>query len=381
LIDKNLVKLIRSYFNLYFNNRVLKSKRLATRFRRLAINKIFISNMELKHNNSKVIITLYVYNEERRILLRKIKRLETILFPFSNNLKNTISNRILSIKEKLNILKTQENSIFFMNLLSKLKSYIIELIKLEESNMLLNKKVKSIEEKKLVIESLNKDLVKLTNIINISKEDSVFHNYCENIYRDFFYRSHLDKEINIIAYYKLLLNLNKSKFENKLLSKLKPLISKLYNKEVDFNIVNLKTPYLNSDIFTQIISSKLKNRNNKLLRVLKSSLHMVKLPKINKIREQYDKENIKELWINKINNLNVTFENNSVYNKDILHKLLLDLFQDANESSKIGNNNTSLLLNLILNSLKYKNMAGRRLEAKGRLTRRFTASRSVFKIK
>jgi hypothetical protein len=381
LIDKNLVKLIRSYFNLYFNNRVLKSKRLATRFRRLAINKIFISNMELKHNNSKVIITLYVYNEERRILLRKIKRLETILFPFSNNLKNTISNRILSIKEKLNILKTQENSIFFMNLLSKLKSYIIELIKLEESNMLLNKKVKSIEEKKLVIESLNKDLVKLTNIINISKEDSVFHNYCENIYRDFFYRSHLDKEINIIAYYKLLLNLNKSKFENKLLSKLKPLISKLYNKEVDFNIVNLKTPYLNSDIFTQIISSKLKNRNNKLLRVLKSSLHMVKLPKINKIREQYDKENIKELWINKINNLNVTFENNSVYNKDILHKLLLDLFQDANESSKIGNNNTSLLLNLILNSLKYKNMAGIRLEAKGRLTRRFTASRSVFKIK
>jgi hypothetical protein len=381
LIDKNLVKLIRSYFNLYFNNRVLKSKRLATRFRRLAINKIFISNMELKHNNSKVIITLYVYNEERRILLRKIKRLETILFPFSNNLKNTISNRILSIKEKLNILKTQENSIFFMNLLSKLKSYIIELIKLEESNMLLNKKVKSIEEKKLVIESLNKDLVKLTNIINISKEDSVFHNYCENIYRDFFYRSHLDKEINIIAYYKLLLNLNKSKFENKLLSKLKPLISKLYNKEVEFNIVNLKTPYLNSDIFTQIISSKLKNRNNKLLRVLKSSLHMVKLPKINKIREQYNKENIKELWINKINNLNVTFENSSVYNKDILHKLLLDLFQDANESSKIGNNNTSLLLNLILNSLKYKNMAGIRLEAKGRLTRRFTASRSVFKIK
>jgi hypothetical protein len=34
-----------------------------------------------------------------------------------------------------------------------------------------------------------------------------------------------------------------------------------------------------------------------------------------------------------------------------------------------------------LNSLNHKNMAGVRLEAKGRLTRRFTASRSVFKIK
>ena len=39
------------------------------------------------------------------------------------------------------------------------------------------------------------------------------------------------------------------------------------------------------------------------------------------------------------------------------------------------------MLNFILNSLKHKDIAGARLEAKGRLTRRFTASRSVFKIK
>jgi hypothetical protein len=35
----------------------------------------------------------------------------------------------------------------------------------------------------------------------------------------------------------------------------------------------------------------------------------------------------------------------------------------------------------ILNSLKHLNMRGIRVEAKGRLTRRFTASRSVFKMK
>ena len=39
------------------------------------------------------------------------------------------------------------------------------------------------------------------------------------------------------------------------------------------------------------------------------------------------------------------------------------------------------MVNFILNSLKHKDIAGARLEAKGRLTRRFTASRSVFKIK
>jgi hypothetical protein len=105
----------------------------------------------------------------------------------------------------------------------------------------------------------------------------------------------LEREINTIAYYKLLLSLNKSKFEEKMLSKIKPFISKLYKKEVEFNIINLKTLYLNSDIFTEIISLKMKNRNNKLLRILKSSLSMIKLPKVNKVKEQYKKINIKEL--------------------------------------------------------------------------------------
>ena len=41
----------------------------------------------------------------------------------------------------------------------------------------------------------------------------------------------------------------------------------------------------------------------------------------------------------------------------------------------------SKIENFVLNSLKHKSMAGARLEAKGRLTKRFTASRSVFKIK
>jgi hypothetical protein len=375
IIDRNLIKLIRSYFNFYLSNKVLKSKRLATRFRRIAVNKIFISNAELKHTSSKVIITLYVYNEERRILLRKIKRLEAILFPFSKvSLKETrFENKILSMKEKLDILKNQENNIFFNNLSSGLKSYLMEQIKLEEDYLLMNNNNnKLIEEKKLIIRNLNKDLIELTDGINKFKDDSSSNNS--------FYKLYLDKEINIIAYYKLLLNLNKSKFESKFLSKLKPLISRLYSKEIEFNIVNLKTPYLSSDIFTEVVSLKLKNRDNKLLRILKSSLHMIKLSKTNKIREEYNKISLKELWINKVNNLNI---NNSYYfdNNDIIHKLLLDLFRDSNKENNNSENKNNLLLNLVLNSLKYKNITGTRLEAKGRLTRRFTASRSVFKIK
>jgi len=114
--------LIKSYFNLYFNNSITKYKSIATRFKRLSVNKIFISKAELKHTSSKIIITLYVYNEERRTLISKIKRLEAILFPISTyssflskEEKNSNKNKLLSIKEKLNIIKNQEDTISILS--------------------------------------------------------------------------------------------------------------------------------------------------------------------------------------------------------------------------------------------------------------------------
>src|ERR1700738_663614 len=55
IVDKNLTRLIRSYFNLYFSNKLLRSKRIITRFRRSSMDKIFVSKTELKHTSSKVI--------------------------------------------------------------------------------------------------------------------------------------------------------------------------------------------------------------------------------------------------------------------------------------------------------------------------------------
>jgi len=71
-----------------------------------------------------------------------------------------------------------------------------------------------------------------------------------------------------------------------------------------------------------------------------------------------------------------------------LNQLLLDIFPQAEGLSKQEKeinksivNRSSTIDYLILNSLKYKIVAGVRLEAKGRLTRRFTAEKSVFKVK
>jgi hypothetical protein len=116
IAQKNLTKLINSYFNFYFSNNIISSKRVLTRFRRLAINKIFISKAELKHTNNKVIITLYAYNEERRILINRLKRIETILFPsydfVSEQLKKDMY-LFLDLRKILNLIK-KDNVLSFI---------------------------------------------------------------------------------------------------------------------------------------------------------------------------------------------------------------------------------------------------------------------------
>ena len=72
------------------------------------------------------------------------------------------------------------------------------------------------------------------------------------------------------------------------------MLEKLYTKKVEFNIVNLKKVHLNSDIFTQAIVLKLKNKNNNLIRVLKSSLNKVNLPNVSRISEKYSLSNKNE---------------------------------------------------------------------------------------
>jgi hypothetical protein len=188
-----------------------------------------------------------------------------------------------------------------------------------------------------------------------------------------------------------LLEYNKAKFTRILISKLLSLVQKIYNKKVQFNIVNLKKMHLNSDIYTQAVSLKLRNRDNKLYRVLKSSLQKIKLPIINKIYEKKIKSNQDEFIVNSVRNntISIMFNNkkkNSNFN-DRLENLLLKIFPSADDleinvlkrSSIIKR--TISLKSYVLRSLKHLKLRGIRVEAKGRLTRRFTASRSVFKMK
>jgi hypothetical protein len=146
---------------------------------------------------------------------------------------------------------------------------------------------------------------------------------------------------------------------------------------------------LNSDIYTQAVSLKLRNRNNKLYRVLKASLRKIKLPVIRKIDEKQKKANKDEFLVNRIRNLTINkmFIPKTKYIKDRLQNLLLKFFPSSdNLTINVKKRSSSIdrsisLENYVLKSLKHLNLRGIRVEAKGRLTRRFTASRSVLKRK
>jgi hypothetical protein len=86
--------------------------------------------------------------------------------------------------------------------------------------------------------------------------------YLPSLYRKILVKC-LDNELELIRYYKFLLDLYDNKFKY-IIPKLKEIISKIYKKKVEFNIVSLKHMYLNSDILTQAIVLKLKVRKNKL---------------------------------------------------------------------------------------------------------------------
>lgn len=275
--DKFTIKLVKSYLNFYHSyGEKTKTQRILLRFRRISLNKIFVSKAELKHTNTKVIITIYVYNGQLRLLVKRIKSLKALSF---------------------------------------------------------------------------------------------------------------FKHIN---YYKFLLNINQAKFEKNHILKLCELVSRIYNKKVEFNIVNQKYMYLNSDILSEAITLKLKNRNNKLLRVLKSALSMVKLPKTNKFKDKVKGIRVESLR-EKIQNLDITKDINIVnmnayrppfyYNNETNDSLNQLLFNIIPGPYLFDLGSTQSLNYFVLNNLKNKSIGGVRLEAKGRLTRRFTASRSVFKVK
>lgn len=287
------IKLIKSYFNLY-NYKLehkLRSNKLLHRLRRLSSHKIYVSNGEFKHTNNKIVITLYIFNRQK-----------------INYNKKIIKSLYISWLNQDNYFK---------------RCFIL----LEKKQLIESKIIKSLE-KINALELQTKDK-KVINNINLYKYITIFYKKL--------IKKLLDKSL-LYDYYKQLIIVNESKFNYDYLQYLKKYLEIIYNKNIEFNLINLRRFYLNSDILTESIILKIRKNRRKLLKFLNNVKRKVKIR---------NKKNLYQLASNKLN----------------------------------INQNKYLLEKIMLNNIKYKHITGFRLETSGRLTKRYTASRSISKLR
>ena len=297
------IKLIKSFFTL-FNSLIekkIRRRRLIFRKRLFSSNRVYTSNGEFKHTNNKIIITLYVFNRQKQ--------------NYISSLKKRYLNFIFRKKKKFKV--------------SFFKKF--ELIKSKSLAMMyhLNK------EKYILVRALKKS--------NNTATQTQVSKYINSFYSKFVNKSF--KKLKLYFYYKQIVYINRSKYNYTYLQYLKNPLSELYNKNIEFNLVNLKRFYLNSDIMSGSITLKLTRNRRKMFRYLNNLRNKVKIKG-------------KTILSNKPLNI-----------KDNLHEQ-----KDFSSLEKF-------LINNVMKNIKYKSVSGFRLESKGRLSRRYTASRSVSKLR
>lgn len=302
----------------------IKLQKLSMKKRWLFSRKVWINKIELKHTNDRVIINVHIYDRIYNILKKRYNFLLRY-FPSRMILQRLKGNLELKLDNMATLLSKVEKNMYR-------KSKFIRDYLSDNPNM--EKNIRKIFIKK------NKRINKIIDNIVKSKEN-------------------LLKRI-IFLYYRRYFMAIAIKYKDIYITYLQKIIGRFYNKKVTFNIILLKNYYLNSNILTQILAHKSKDRNNRIYRTLKNSLINIKVPIFRKsIINKAKKER---------------------YTQNILIKdnILKDNRLDSIISSYCNINNN---VEDVLNKLNNKTIIGVRLESAGRLTRRFKAQRAIKKCK
>lgn len=297
--------------------------------RRLSSTRILISKAELKHTSDKVIVTVYVYNRQEKYYINKLKKLS-------------------------NLLRFNDQAVKFIHLKARFTRFLVA----------------------------KKDM--LMSTLHVNK--ALFTRYEKNNFIRYI-RKCLKHEMRHLHILQVML-MNKFKFKDLYLPRLSHIIENVYNKNVEFNFVNQKYFYLNSDILLQILAMKLRKRLNvvKVLTTTINGVNTFNLTKLEVLRgadtkyllEQNDNNSHLIRITNDIKNDDTDLINNKLEKCFFLNKKKL-LFSDLDNKNK--SSSYTGLEDAVLNCLKHKSLSGIRLEATGRLTRRITAARSIYKVK
>jgi hypothetical protein len=305
----------------------LRRKFYLKSFKNRSVNKLYVSKPEIKYSIKEVIITVYVYNREKFFILKKLSRLNMyfryILERNKSKTRFSRNNKLKKINYPFKLIKK--------GVISKL----FNLIPFNNINIYNNLSNENMEPHKMfTFYKLNSNKYLLNNLNKI------------------FYMNL--KKVFICKYYLGIIYLTNYKFNINNLTELKNKLYKIYKKKININIVNLKYLYLENTIFLDALMNKLNDRKKKALRVIRKGLSLGKIVKLHPLfyrereieKKDTDKEFIKA--DDKLNNLLFSLKKNKYIN--------------------------------IISRLKNKHVSGLRVEAKGRLTKRLTASRAVYKI-
>ena len=449
-LNKILLRIVKSYFNFYSRKleKSIKSRRLRIKARRLSINKILTSKPQLKHTSDQIIITIYTYNRQKIYYVNKLKKIASL------DVMDTILPNFL----KKNIFKSSTEDWPSNTKLKTIKNKGLDMLTLnskrnqQKSNI--SRNMDAIAQANTAYNFTSKDRsadISYGKSINNDKFSSFYNNYAAKSLRE---------EI-LSVYIRQLIYFNQSKFDQRYILPLINLVKKIYNKNIQFNIVDLKYIYLNSYIFSETLLTKLKNRKNSIIKVLDKSLWLLTVPDMDKLaiyNDIYTREkrlqnlkadsftNNEALNLETSNNnksLQLLFSDNSQIlkvdtiksnqslktksdndllcvqpkYKDGVDSLLsavytsrnMDIFKNYKTSKHVGNicdtcsgifienqkQAASALtpLNLIssdytqnkqkkvFKNIKNVDVTGIRIEAAGRLTKRNTAAKSVFKLR
>lgn len=287
---------VKDLFTSYFNMAEEKIKRIFKRRRtnkmRYSANRIYVGSPELKHTNNKISIILYMYNKQK--------------LSFEQDLTKLVGKKKYLLKKRLAIFKENKSVMLF-------KRYTFFVNKVKYPFFFRNRTL-------------------VAKLSNLEWEDFKSYVLVRWIKLKKWYK--LEEKISNI---KKTMNFNKLKHNDLLFYRddagLRSLLEKIFNKKIDIHMVELKSIHLNSDVFSSAVALKLRDRNNKAVRVLRDAiLQKVNIPDLHTIR---------------------TFD-------DIIEK--------------IDENN-------IIDVIKQQVVTGIRFEASGRLTKRLTAMRAVFKYR
>jgi len=321
-------KIIKYFFNLYFKNKFIQYKSIFSKKRRSFLRRIYVSDVEIKYSSNKAIITLYTLNPEKYVLQKRY------------------------IKSK----------IFLNKIKNKIPKIFIYFFKLFKNNK---------------IQNLNK--------INRYFKLEFLNSFIE-FYNPFFksyLKSILNKKINLARKHIYLYRLNKFKFDKAyFLHKLNSLLLKIFNSKIEYNVINTKYYIYNTDIFTNALSKKLEKKQFSLIKGMNTIVNRIKLPKINAIIERANTKKFKDLNLleNKYRDVSLI----SILNKENLNKFFINTYNNLyflKKNKYTKNLNSISIENKIFNNINYKNMGGIKLEVKGRISRRLTAQKTLYKLR